>query len=168
MPAASTVDVVDDTGRLGPDAIGRVTAWVNHAAGLAVGTSGPGAGEVRVRIVDDAAMADAHARYSGVEGTTDVLTFDLTEGASERGAALDVDILVCLDEAARVAGSRTPGSTRAIEHELVLYILHGVLHCLGHDDHDDARFDAMHAEEDRILTLIGIGPVFATRDGGAA
>lgn len=41
------------------------------------------AGEVRVEVVDDAAMANAHEEYLGVEGTTDVITFDLMGG---RGA----------------------------------------------------------------------------------
>ena len=44
--------------------------------------------------------------------------------------------------------------------QLLLYILHGLLHCAGFDDHDPAEHDRMHTEEDRILTAIGVGPVF--------
>lgn len=106
-------------------------------------------------------MAAAHEQYSGIAGTTDVLTFDLAEGGSARGAALDVDILVCVDEARRQGTDRG----HEVERELLLYILHGVLHCLGHDDHDDDAFERMHAEEDRILTAIGVGPTFAERAG---
>ncbi|USO00146.1 MAG: rRNA maturation RNase YbeY [Phycisphaeraceae bacterium] len=113
-------------------------------------------GEVRARVVSDAEMADAHERYSGVAGTTDVLTFDLSEAG-----ALDTDLLVCVDEARRQADRRG----HPVEHELTLYIIHGVLHCLGYDDKSDADSARMHAEEDRILTAIGLGPVYAAHAG---
>lgn len=114
-------------------------------------------GEVRVRLVADDEMAAAHQKFSGIPGTTDVLTFDLSEGATARGDPFDVDILACVNEARREAAPRA----HAPERELLLYILHGALHCLGHDDHDDASFQRMHDEEDRILAAIGVGPIFA-------
>lgn len=116
-------------------------------------------GEARVRVVNDADMADAHQRYAGVPGTTDVLTFNLSENGS-----IDVDILVCADEARR----RADQFGHPVEHELTLYVIHGLLHCLGHDDRTDADAQRMHAEEDRILTAIGVGPVFAARGEGRA
>jgi probable rRNA maturation factor len=118
-------------------------------------------GEVRVRLVDDETMAAAHLKYSNIPGTTDVLTFDLAEGDSASGAPLDVDILVCVDEAKRQAALR--GHTP--EREILLYILHGILHCLSYNDHDDAQYERMHAEEDRILTAIGVGPLFLDASG---
>lgn len=114
-------------------------------------------GEVRIKVVDDSEMAAAHVRYSNVEGTTDVLTFDLAEGASAQTRVLDVDILICANEARRRADERAHGS----ERELLLYIVHGVLHCLGHDDHSDEGFARMHALEDEVLEAVGVGPVFA-------
>lgn len=115
------------------------------------------AGEVRVRVVDDAEMARAHEQYTGATDTTDVLTFDLADGASARTRILDTDLLVCIDEAARQARARRIEPRR----ELLLYIVHGVLHCLGHDDHDDAGFARMHELEDRVLDEIGVGATFA-------
>ncbi len=110
-------------------------------------------GEVRVRLVGDEEMAAAHERHTGVSGTTDVLTFDLSDG----DGWLDVDILVCVDEAAR------QGLQRGIsaERELLLYIVHGVLHCLGYDDHTDEQSRRMHAREDEILERIGVGATYA-------
>lgn len=122
------------------------------------------AGEVRVKIIGDEEMAAAHVRYSGVEGTTDVLTFDLADGGAADGEPLDVDILICSDEAKR----RGAELGHPMERELLLYIVHGVLHCLGHDDHDEAGYARMHALEDEILGAIGVGPTFdPKRDGGA-
>lgn len=50
------------------------------------------------------------------------------------------------------------------DDEMTLYVLHGVLHCLGHDDTDEDSFARMHAEEDRLLTAAGLGALFA-KDG---
>jgi rRNA maturation RNase YbeY len=155
LPPAS-IDILDAAGLLPASALANLRREV--AAALA---HIPRPGEVRVRLVNDAEMADAHLKYSDIPGTTDVLTFDLSEGRTASGDPLDVDILVCVDEARRHAVLRN----HAAEREVLLYILHGVLHCLDHDDHDDAAYERMHAEEDRILRAIGIGPIFGSGSG---
>ncbi|GAB4555510.1 MAG: hypothetical protein Tsb0013_18300 [Phycisphaerales bacterium] len=120
-------------------------------------------GEVRIAIVGDGAMAREHVRSMGIEGTTDVITFDLTDGASACDRGLDVDLLLCADEARRCASERGI----ALERELLLYALHGVLHCLGYDDRDEGASRAMHAREDEVLVAIGVGPVFDADGEGA-
>lgn len=134
--------------------------WLVEKATAAAGVLAY-AGEVRVRIVGDDEMAAAHEKYSGVPGTTDVLTFDLRDDASA-GGPLDTDILVCVDEARRQAAALG----LSVERELLLYIVHGVLHCLGFDDHDEAGHRAMHEEEDRVLEAIGVGRTFAAPEAG--
>lgn len=117
----------------------------------------PNTGSVRVRIVDDAAMTDAHKRFCDLDSTTDVLTFDLAQDEGDFAhKVLDTDLIICADEARRQAQQRA----HPIVHELLLYIVHGVLHCLGHDDHDEAGYARMHAREDELLTAAGIGAVF--------
>lgn len=117
-------------------------------------------GSLRARIIDDAQMAVVHERHSGIAGPTDILTFDLRQNFD---GPLDTDLLIDIDEAGRQATAR--GHT--LESELLLYIIHGTLHCLGFDDHDDTQFAQMHALEDQILATIGIGPIFARSDQGA-
>lgn len=129
--------------------------------------------------MSDVEMANAHLEYMGVEGTTDVLTFDLNDPeehpAPDRIDAemicaykdratfgLDTDIMICIDEAARQAAGRG----YAVEKELLLYVVHGLLHCLGWDDHDEAEAARMHRLEDAVLGAIGVGVVFGT-DAGA-
>jgi probable rRNA maturation factor len=127
------------------------------------------AGEARVRVVGDPEMAAAHERYQGIAGTTDVLTFDMTDSPAgpaatpghPSGRVLDADILVCFDEAARQGAARS----HAPERELLLYIVHGVLHCLGHDDHDAGAAARMHAVEDQVLSALGVGATYAREPG---
>lgn len=119
----------------------------------------PKGGEVRVRFVSDPEMADAHERFKDVPGTTDVLTFDLADTIND---PFDVDLLVCIDEAQRQASDRGI----PIEHELLLYITHGILHCTGFDDDTEPHAKAMHTREDELLSAIGVGPVFARASSG--
>jgi probable rRNA maturation factor len=111
---------------------------------------------VSVSVLDDGSMRELHRRYLNIDDTTDVLTFPAGSETS-----IDVDIAVCVDEAGRQAVSREHG----VEQELLLYALHGLLHCAGYDDHDEAGFNAMHAEEDRILDAIGVGKTFGRTAG---
>ncbi len=106
-----------------------------------------------VSVVGDERMSDLNRRHRGEPATTDVLAFE----HSRAPEALEADIVVCGDEAAR----RAAQLGHRAEQELLLYALHGVLHCAGFDDHDEGDSAAMHAEEDRILCAIGVGPTFA-------
>lgn len=108
-----------------------------------------------VRVVNDAEMAQLHGRWKQQEITTDVVTFDLSDASD---APLRADIAVCFDEASRQAADRDHGPA----DELLLYAIHGLLHCCGHDDGDEASATAMHREEDRLLQAIGREPVYAT------
>ncbi len=153
--AGAAVEFIDADKRLSREDV----AWLTDAAARAAGVL-DASGEVRVRLVGDAEMAEAHQRYSGVPGTTDVLTFDLRERAAAGSPVLDVDVLICLDEAARQATEQGV----SLREEVLLYTVHAMLHCLGHDDHDEADAARMHAREDEVLAAIGVGPVY----GGSA
>ncbi len=154
------VELIDATGRLSPED----ARWIADHAVRAMRVL-EADGEVRVRVVGDAEMAAAHLEYAEVEGTTDVLTFDMSEpNADGTRMELDVDVLACLDEAGRQAERRS----HPARCELLLYVVHGMLHCLGFDDHDDDEYARMHAEEDRVLEAIGVGSVFGGASGAGA
>ncbi len=115
--------------------------------------------ELRVRLVADAEMREAHLAHLGHDTTTDVLTFNYgaaPANAPDASGSLDADILVCVDEARRQAQARGLEP----EREALLYIVHGLLHCLGHDDRDEASAALMHRKEDEVLRAIGVGSTF--------
>jgi probable rRNA maturation factor len=172
--ATLNLDLHDASGRLSQASLAWLRASV-LAAGELMGVSG----DLGVRIVSDAEMAGAHERYSGIGGPTDVLTFDLRDTNSttppipppspsleidevsgkihiRSKSVLCTDILACIDVAERE--SKVLGTST--ERELLLYTIHGVLHCIGFDDHEESDAGLMHRVEDAVLTCIGVGPVF--------
>ncbi len=123
----------------------------------------PNSGEIRVRVVHDDQMKHDHLVYCELDSTTDVLTFDLAHSPieSESGfnfdhKVLDTDLTICFDEATRQSNQRA----HSVIDELVLYILHGTLHCLGYDDHSEKEFERMHQREDELLQSAGLGELF--------
>lgn len=127
-------------------------------AAAALPAAGGGRARVRrlsVRIVGDAEMSRLHVRHSGIEGTTDVLTFP--QGTPRDG--LEVDAAVCADEAAR----RCAEFGHGVREELLLYGVHALLHAAGFDDATPGQHAQMHAEEDRLLTSLGHGALYSGR-----
>ena len=129
--------------------------WLRGALAAALGHVDRPIRSLTIKVVDDDQMCALHEQHRGEAATTDVLTFDY----SEPGGPVEADIVVCADEAARHAADLD----HLVERELLLYALHGVLHCAGFDDRNPEDYAAMHAEEDRILTAVGIGPTFRRR-----
>ncbi len=144
---SSCIDVAIDDGVKGVDA-----SWLSSQVELVLRELSLEGAAVAIRVVLDDTMAAMHVEHSGVEGTTDVLTFK----HSCDGESLSVDIAICVDIASRQASDRG----HSLNHELLLYVVHGILHCTGFDDHSEEEHKKMHQEEDRILTAIGVGPVW--------
>lgn len=108
-----------------------------------------------VQFVRDRAMQALHQRWSNDPSITDVLTF----AQNQPGQPVDCDVAICVDEAAR----RAAELGHPVRLELLLYALHALLHACGYDDRTPGDHAAMHAMEDRILTQVGVGAVFAPR-----
>jgi probable rRNA maturation factor len=104
--------------------------------------------ELSVALVGEVQMSELHERFMGISGPTDVLSFPLEEDCGE--------IVICVPQA--MAAAKQWGI--AVEKELLLYAIHGMLHLSGMDDRTEPDFRAMHRLEDRILTELGIGAVF--------
>lgn len=110
-------------------------------------------GDITLVVVADAEMAKLHEQFTGVEGTTDVLTFDHRD---DKRQPIESDLILCLDTACREAKERGH-ETRL---EVLLYAVHGLNHLLGGDDHTYAGAKAMHQWEDKMLSAAGFGAVF--------
>lgn len=131
-------------------------AWVQDRLSACLAHVPVPVARVTVEVIDDHRMTALHERFSNVPGTTDVLTFP----GSGPGEPVEVDIAICVDEAARQSAARG----HELRRELLLYALHGILHCTGFDDRTPDDHARMHAEEDRILQAIGLGVVYAREE----
>lgn len=111
-------------------------------------------------------MSKLHERHLGMAGPTDVISFDHLDDAPDRSPnQIDADIAICHDVARDEAVKRG----HDVGRELLLYALHGMLHCLGYDDLTDEGFEAMHRKEDETLDAIGVGATFGgVADSGPA
>jgi len=105
-------------------------------------------GSLSLAIVDDRVMRRVNRDFHAADRATDVLAFPLGGGP---GGAFDAEVVVSADTARREAAKRgvTPAS------ELMLYVVHGVLHLLGEDDHDPADAARMHERSLSILAALG-------------
>ncbi|HET6455065.1 MAG TPA: rRNA maturation RNase YbeY [Armatimonadota bacterium] len=106
--------------------------------------------EISIVLVDDERMQELNREYRKADRPTDVLAFSQLEGepakAPEDRVALG-DVVVSIDTAERQAAEQG----HALENELDLLIIHGVLHLLGYDDEAEADAAEMRRHEKRIL-----------------
>lgn len=120
--------------------------------------SNPRLKELSVVLVGDVRMAKLHDEFFGDPTTTDVITFPLE--VDKAGRASSGELYICVPVARRQA--KIHGVE--VRHELLLYVLHGILHLDGHDDTTTAGYKRMHKIEDEVLTQLGVGAVFASAD----
>jgi probable rRNA maturation factor len=120
--------------------------------------SGKRAVELSVRLTSDEDVRALNAEWRGKDKATNVLSFPLADPADFRQAnvagpeLLLGDIVlargVCVEEAAEKR-------VRVEDHAAHL-VVHGTLHLLGYDHHDDGAAEDMEAREVRALARIGI------------
>ena len=142
-PAASEQRLADVAGRVLRD------EGVQHA-------------EISVAVVDDAEMSRLHEDFLQIAGPTDVLTFPLDGDSLEawagpidarRGAGQRIcgEVVIGGDTAVRVAGELgNPPS-----EEVILYLVHGLLHLCGYDHTNEVDAGIMETLEAEVLDKLG-------------
>jgi probable rRNA maturation factor len=104
----------------------RLLPWLTELVAAVAPTST----SLGVRFVGDRAMRLANRRFRGKDQTTDVLSFP----GDDNGEAGHLgDILISVPTARRQAAE----AGHAVDRELKVLLLHGILHCLGHDHETD-------------------------------
>jgi probable rRNA maturation factor len=104
-------------------------------------------GTVSVAVVGSGTMRRLHREFLGIDSPTDVLTFPLGAPGGLLG-----EVIACAGVARREAAAR--GGRPA--DELLLYVVHGVLHLVGYDDVAPRDFARMHRREAALLAELGV------------
>lgn len=127
------------------------------------------AAQVSVAIVDANTMRRLNAAHLDHDCDTDVLSFlfdvqqqqppdaDAPRGA---GKAIEGEVIVSADMARRRAGE----FDWSPQDELVLYLVHGLLHLAGYDDLSPDEKRVMRSRERDILSLWQLVPRYAEDD----
>lgn len=104
----------------------RLRPWLEAL----VAALAPDAASFGVRFVGDRAMQTLNREWRGQDRPTDVLSFagEITPEGRHLG-----DVVISVPTARRQAAA----AGHSLEHELRRLLLHGVLHCLGHDHETD-------------------------------
>jgi len=106
-------------------------------------------GEITVVYVDNKAIQELNWRFLREDCPTDVLCFDLSSAEH-----LIVDIIISTEKAcenAKVFGSST-------RREMCLYLIHGILHLCGYNDHTENDRIRMQRKALQIMKSINIAP----------
>jgi probable rRNA maturation factor len=101
--------------------------------------------ELGINLVTAPEMTLINETFLKHTGSTDVITFDYAD--KTEGATLAGEIFICVDEAILQAKK----FKTTWQSEIIRYIVHGVLHLLGHDDRRMAARRKMKREENRLL-----------------
>ncbi|MGE3818478.1 MAG: rRNA maturation RNase YbeY [Isosphaeraceae bacterium] len=149
---AVVVEVSDTQSHLKTDrhALDQLVRFVLRAEGVERAA-------ISLAIVDDATIRTLNRRHLEHDWPTDVISFLYTEPDD---LALSGELVISAETALAVstAAGVSPFG------ELALYVVHGLLHLLGHDDTtDDARI-AMRRRETELLKALDLGDAFAAVD----
>lgn len=106
-------------------------------------------GAVSVAFVDDAAIHLLNRKYLEHDYPTDVLSFVL----EREQRILEGEIIVSTETAIAQANEY---KLEAWE-ELVLYVVHGMLHLVGYDDKEESDRSVMRQKESDYMSQLGFG-----------
>ncbi|MGZ2410791.1 putative rRNA maturation factor [Sphingomonas sp. F9_3S_D5_B_2] len=115
--------------------------------------------ELSVRLTSDTEVRTLNELWRGKDRPTNVLSFPMLEPAEFQNASvagpelLLGDIVLARD----VCVSEAEDKGIQVEEHAAHLIVHGTLHLLGYDHHDDGEAADMEAREVRALQRIGIG-----------
>lgn len=132
-------------------------AWLPDAAAIrrwVTAAAGPGeAGEITVRIVDEAESAELNSRYRGKSGPTNVLAFPAGSGGMlpDGEPAPLGDIVICAPVVEREAAEQE----KAVGAHFAHLVVHGTLHLIGHDHEGEHEARVMEGREREVLAGFG-------------
>lgn len=125
------------------------------------------AAKLSIVFVDNPTMRELNVRHLDHDYDTDVLSFllDCYEDESAAvdsklrgtGKSLEGEVIISADMACQCAGEFDWSS----ENELVLYLVHGLLHLVGYDDLSESERELMRSRERSILKTWNLSPHYA-------
>lgn len=114
--------------------------------------------EISVALTDDEEIHRINREFLEHDYPTDVISFTLPQDGFDVKTAqgrLEGELVVSVETAVREAAA----AGWSLESEVVLYVVHGLLHLCGYDDQDEASRRRMRLREREILSLLNVSVV---------
>ncbi len=103
--------------------------------------------KLSIAFVDNEEIKRLNERFLGSNEVTDVIAFPL----NNKEDILSGEIVVSVETAVEVADRKKSN----VEGEIILYLVHGILHLLGYNDNNKKNAKIMHEKESEILAFLG-------------
>ena len=111
-----------------------------------------------VRIVEKEESQSLNQQYRGAKGATNILSFPF-EAPTPEPLPLIGDLVIC----APVVVDEAKQQQKPPEAHWAHMIIHGVLHLLGYDHHNEYEAYIMESLETEILQGLGFAPPYISR-----
>ncbi len=110
--------------------------------------------EISLVLTDDAEIHRINREYLGHDDPTDVISFSLAPDGEALASPHQVqgELIVSLDTARQVALAQG----WSLQAEVILYVVHGLLHLCGYDDQTVETRVIMRQREREILSGLGL------------
>ncbi|MDA7978496.1 MAG: rRNA maturation RNase YbeY [Pirellulales bacterium] len=105
-------------------------------------------GELSIAIVDNREIHELNRRFLQHDFPTDVISFPFEQEPGQWAGEIVASAEMALSTATEIGWPA--------EAELLLYVIHGALHLVGHDDHDTESQAKMRAAEKHYLQLLDV------------
>jgi probable rRNA maturation factor len=114
-----------------------------YAVGVLIASEVPDS-EINVIFVGNETMSELNINYKDKEGTTDVLSFNLSD---EGDGLVEGEVYVCLERAKEQASELGV----PYEEEIIRLVTHGLLHLSGRVHDTEAEYESMMADTDKFV-----------------
>jgi len=142
QPSAIKIEIADEQTILALD-----RPLLRKAVRQVLREAGVRKARISLAVVDDATIARLNWQYLRHRGPADVLSFVL-----DKSDGLEGEVVVGVETALRTA----PQYGWSPYDELLLYVIHGMLHLVGQDDTSAELRGEMEKKEKDILEKLGI------------
>jgi probable rRNA maturation factor len=105
--------------------------------------------EISLAFVTNETIHVLNKRYLDHDEPTDVLSFPYSQPGARK---LEGELVI----GAEVALSQATERGHDVQTELALYVIHGLLHLCGYDDHDDDSVARIRERERHYLAKLGL------------
>lgn len=126
----------------------KISSWIKEI----IASYGKRVGDINYILADDDYILDINRQYLGHDYYTDIITFDTNEYEGESESRKDIisgDIFISVD----TVRANSEEYKVTFHDELLRVLIHGILHLVGFDDHEENDIAQMRNAENQAINL---------------